>query len=172
MTRALSTATAAAVAKTVTEPGHLLQIGLSFLVRYSSRGDVHWNGVDWIAANLRVGQLQEKADGSVALTVTVGNTDLAFGALCLAEPPQEKDVAVWAFYEGATGATDPVQIFGGVIQECAISEAAVTLMLASDNQNTLAIPRRRITRDTGFTRLLPSGRVIEFGGVRYQFTRG
>jgi hypothetical protein len=172
MSRTLSTATATATAQTVTQPGYLLQVGLSFLVRYSSRGDVHWNSVDWIAANLRVGELQEKSDGSVALTVSVGNTDLAFGALCLAEAPQEKAVSVWAFYEGAIGASDPIQIFGGVIEECEITESMVTLRLSSNNQNTLFIPRRRITRDTGFTRLIPGGRVIEFDGVRYEITRG
>jgi hypothetical protein len=171
MTRAVSAPTAAAASQTITQPGYLLQVGFSFVGRYSSRGDVNWNGLDWLAANLQVGELQEQPNGSTTLTVQVGNTDRAFGALCLNEPPQEKPVSVWAFYEGAIALGDPVQIFGGVIEDCDISEAAVTLRLSQSNQGTLVIPRKRITRDAGFNRLSPAGRVIEFDGVRYELVR-
>lgn len=169
--RSISTATATAAAQTISQPGLLVQIGFSFPLYYSSRGDVTFNGHTFIAANVKAGQLQEQPNGATTLSLIVGNSDLAFGAVCLNEAPQEKPVTVWAFYEGATASGDPVQIFTGVIESCDITEASVTLQLSSLNQRTLFIPRRRITADTGFNHLLPAGRVIEFDGVRYEISR-
>ena len=131
-----------------------------------------WNGLDWLSANLRVGQIQETPNGAATLTVAVGNTDLSFGAVCLREAPQGKAVDVWAFYEGAVADADPVKIFGGVIDSCDINESLVTLTLSQLNARTMFIPRRRITRDSGFNHLSPAGRVIQFGGVSYTITRG
>lgn len=172
MTRTVSAPTATAAAQTITQPGILLQVGFTFVQRLSSRGDVTWNGFTWLAANIRMGQLQEAPNGSATMQVLVGNTDLAFGAACLGEAPQDKAVSLWQFFEGATAAGDPVPIFSGVIDSCDITPAAVTLQLSSLNQRTLIIPRRRITADAGFNHLLPAGRVIEFDGVRYELLRG
>lgn len=169
--RTLSAPTATATAKPISLPGYLMQLGFSLVLRYSSRGDVTWNGFNWIGANLKVGQLQEAADGSASLSVVIGNSDRAFGAVCLNEAPQEKAVTVWGFYDGALAAGDPVQIFTGAIESCDITEAAVTLQLSSVNQRTLILPRRRISAATGFNHLLPAGRVIEFDGVRYEISR-
>jgi hypothetical protein len=170
--RTLSTPTATATAKIITQPRYLFQAQFSFTVRYSSGEDVSWNSLDWIAANLRVGALQEQPNGSQALTVVIGNTDLAFGAICLNEPPQDKLVDIWAFYEGALATGDPVKIFSGAIDSCNINESAVTLQLSPLNARTLFIPRRRITRDSGFNHLSPAGRVFPFNGVNYTITRG
>jgi hypothetical protein len=168
--RTLSSPTSTAVAKTITQPGYLVELDFSTVQRFSSRGDVSWNSFTWLNNNVVVGQLQEAPNGSVQLALAIGNADLAFGAVCLNEAPQEKTVTVWAFYEGATASGDPVQIFSGVIDGCDISEAMVNLQLRDLNSRTLFIPRRRATPATGFNHLLPSGRVIQFGGVRYEIT--
>ena len=97
---------------------------------------------------------------------------LAFGALCLNNAPQGRAVDVWAFYEGALATADPVKLFGGSIDDCVITEAMVSLQLFSLDRKKIAIPRRRITRDTGFNHLSPAGRVISFGGQRYVLERG
>lgn len=170
MGRTLSSPTATAIAKTITQPGHLVQIDFSTVQRFSSRANQSWNGFTWLGNHVVVGQMQERPDGSVQLAIAVGNADLAFGAVCLNEAPQEKAVTIWAFYEGAIAAADPVQIFSGVIDGCDITEAMVNLQLRDLNARTLFIPRRRITAGSGFNRLLPAGRVIQFGGVRYEIT--
>lgn len=171
MSRALSSPTATATAQTITRPGYLVQLGFSTVLRYSSRGDVTWNSLNWTANNVKVGQLQEKPNGDAALALSVGNADLAFGAVCLNEDPQEKSVEIWEFYEGAVAVGDPVQIFGGVIDSCEIGEGDVKLTLSTLNMGTLFIPRKRITRASGFNRLMPAGRVIQFGGIRLEITK-
>lgn len=169
MSRSLSAPTSTAAGKIITQPGYLIQLGFSFVYRFSSRGQVTWNSLTWTENNVQVGALQEAPNGNVSVTVNIGNTDRTFGAACLNEPPQEKPVSIWAFYEGAVAAGDPVQIFGGVIESVdSISEASVALRLSSLNLGTLFVPRQRITRATGFNRLSPAGRVIQFNGVRYE----
>lgn len=169
--RTLSAPTTTAAGKPITQPGYLVQIGFSVVQRFSSRADVNWNAFTWLNNNIQVGVLQELPNGGASLSLTIGNADLAFGAVCLNEAPQEKAVDIWAFYEGATALADPVKIFGGVIDGCDISEGVVQLQLSELNDRTLFIPRQRITRATGFTRLLPAGRVIQFGGVSYEVVR-
>lgn len=171
MGRTLSSPTATAVAKTFTQPGYLVQLGFSAIQRFSSRGDEPWNGFTWLGNNVVVSQQRELPNGSVAIGLTIGNTDLAFGAVCLNEPPQEKAVSIWAFYEGATATADPVLMFSGVIESCDINEQMVQLQLSPLNAATLFIPRERITRAAGFSRLLPAGRVIQFGGVSYEIVK-
>lgn len=170
--RTLTPPTSTAAAKTYTLPGYLVQLGFSVPQHFSSRGDVSWNGFTWLNNNVNVSALQELPNGSAALNLAIGNTDLAFGAVCLLEAPQEKPVSVWAFYEGSVGTADPVLIFSGVIDSCDISEAMVTLQLSALNANTLFIPRARISRASGFNRLIPAGRIIEFNGQRYEIVRG
>lgn len=170
--RALSSPTSTAAALPFTQPGHLVQLGFTPTLRYSSRGDVTWNSLAWQNNNLAVGALQELPNGGTSLTITIGNSDGAFGVVCLGQAPQELAVSVWAFYEGAVALADPVPIFAGVIDSCDITEAAVTLQLSDVNTNTLFIPRQRITRATGFNRLIPAGRVIQFNGDRLEIVKG
>lgn len=172
MGRTLSGPTSTATAQTITQPGYLVQLGFSSVLRYSSRGDEIWNGQNWLANNVQVGTISETPNGGVSLGLTIGNTDLAFGAVCLTEQPQDKAVSVWAFYEGAVALADPILIFDGVIDSCDISQSAVQLTLSDLNAKTLFIPRGRITRANGFNRLSPVGRVISFNGLRIELVRG
>lgn len=170
MSRTLSGPTATAAGKTFTQPGYFVQLGFSTVQRFSSRGDITWNGQNWLNNNIDVKQLQESPNGSANVSLVIGNSDLAFGAVCLNEQPQGKLVSIWAFYEGAVAAADPVPFFSGEIDESAIGEDAVTLTLTDSNASTIIIPRQRITRAAGFSRLVPAGRVIEFGGLRIELT--
>ena len=174
MSRTLSSPTAAEVAKVITQPGYLmlLNFAVAGIFRFSSRGDVTWAGFPWINQNLKVGAIQEQANGNTSVSVSIGNADLAFGAVCLGENPQEQAVAIWEFYEGAIATDDPVLRFGGVIDSVDIGGDLVQLVLSANNNNTMVIPRKRITRDSGFNRLMPAGRVIPFNGVNYTLTSG
>jgi hypothetical protein len=172
MGRTLSGATATALAQQFTQPGFLLQFGFSSVVRYSSRADVVWGGWTWQANNFTVSQVQELPNGSATMQVNVGNTDRAFGALVLSQAPQEVPVSVWAVYSATPAAGDPVPFFSGVIDSVGeINESSVTLSLSDLNASTLVIPRLRIARATGFTRLSANGRLIDFNGQRYILTR-
>lgn len=171
MPRVLSGPTSTATAKRITQPGYLFQAAFPFPIYYSSRSDVTWNGHTFIAANLKVGTVAQQADGSATLQLAIGNSDGAFGAICLAQDPHDVPVSVWKFYEGATAAGDPLLLFSGSIDAAGIAEDAVTLTMTSLNRRTLFIPRRRFTPVTGFNHLLPAGRVIEFGGLRIDLER-
>lgn len=166
--RTLSGPTAAAAAGTYTQPGHLVQMGFSSVLRGSTRGDEMWNSFTWLGFNIVVSQIKELPNGSATVTITVGNADLAMGALCLTEAPQDKAVSIWAFYEGALATADPVPVFSGVIDSCVITEQSVTLQCLQVASKTLYIPRLRISPATGFNRLMPPGRVIQYAGQRYQ----
>lgn len=164
MSRGLSTATKNAAAADITTPCYLVELRLAATYRFSSRGDVPWNGFTFASSALRVSDVSDAPDGSSQVRVEVGNTDLAFGAAVLLDAAlQGRGVSVWFHYGAAPAAADPVKLFEGVVDSAGIDQAAVRFMLTNAIASATYLPRRRITRAAGFTRLLPAGRVIQIG---------
>lgn len=169
--RTVSTATQAKLGQTHTQPGYLIELAFSTMIRYSTRGDVTWNSKIFAQYDVRVDGIQSDQNGGADARIVVGNTDLSFSALMLNEDPQDKPARIWKFYEGAAALADPVAIFDGVVDSVDFSHQAVTLNLANGNADTLFIPRGRITREAGFLRLSPAGRIIQFAGQKFKLER-
>lgn len=166
--RTLSTPTQTEVDKTSTSPGYLVEIGFSTTVRISSRADVSWNGSTWLASDVQIEGIGSDGQGSQTGSLTLGNTDNVFGALVLNEGVAGRAIKIWAFYEGAIAAADPVQVFSGWGDEAEIGLTEVRISLVSESLQSLISPRRFINKASGFNHLPSAGTIINWGGQAYK----
>lgn len=169
--RALAATVQSATAQPITQPGYLLELQVSPLLRLSSRGDVTWKGNVFAQADLVVSDVTENPDGTTSVSVSVGNTDLSTGAIILNGGAQNAVASVWFFYQGLTGSAEPVKIFGGVVDAAKVVHREVSLQLVSQGLQTSYLPRRRICAASGFNRLLPAGRVLQLGSTVVKIER-
>jgi hypothetical protein len=172
LARTLTAPTEAAAALTVTTPAYLVELGYAAPLRLSSRQDQSWNGQTWTGGRLgRISGLAADGSGSQRGTLEIINTDLAYSALILNEGAADIACRIWMFYGNNPAASDPVEVFNGVLDEADIAPDRVRLTLASENSRTLFSPRRFIGPGTGFNHLRPAGTRISWGGQVYVLER-
>lgn len=169
--KTLSAALIAELGLTVTRPGYLIEVGYSAVLRLSTLGDLSWNAQIWSGFDARVSGLAQDGKGGGAGMLSLGNTDGAIGALALNEGASDIMVGIWAVYAGATATGDPVQVFAGVLDGCAIAPDKVTFTLAAQGNLTLESPRYFISQLNGFNWLKPAGSVIPIGGELFPLPR-
>lgn len=168
----LTSAAQAALTARVTAPIHLIEIGFEPVSRFSTYGDVSWNGESWSGArSVKVSGLS--ADGSAAsrATVTLGNLDLILSALVLNQGVVDRYVRIWGGSAAALAAADPVLQFSGTISYPDISDTHVILNCTSAGVRTQLSPRRFIGPSAGFNTLIPAGTKIKFGTETYVLER-
>lgn len=171
MARTLTSGQAAEVAKTVTKPGYLIEIGYSVPARYSTRATQQWRGVTWLAADVRLqGIAVDGRAQSGPITIQIGNADRAIATMIMVESAADKRIRVWSLYGDAAPAdTDPIEIFNGFGDAGVMSGdgryAAIRAYRSSGARRTM--PRDRMTPENGFTNLTPAGTVIEWDGERF-----
>ena len=168
--RTLSAALITELGLAVTRPGFLIQIGYSTVLRLSTMGDISWASNTWAAANVMVSDAGQDGSGGNGGTLTLGNTDGAYGALALNEGGAVP-VTIWACYAGATATGDPVQVFTGVTDGATIDEEKVVLPLMSTGNETLYAPRVFINKASGFNYLQPAGTKIVVGNETFVLER-
>lgn len=171
--RSLTAAALTELGLTVTKPGLLIEIQFdAFTVRYSSFGDVNWNGVPWVGAIVKVEGLSWDENGLVTGgRVKLGNLDGAVGALALLYDIADRRVRIWHAYLGAMGAADVPVIFDGVGDEVQIDLKFVTFSLAIAGSRALMIPREVYSPATGFLHLPAYGEEIAFNGEIFRLER-
>ena len=169
--RTLSTPTLTATGLIVTQPGYLVEIAFSTIVRMSSRADVSWNTFTWLASDVSVEGLGADGAGGQSGGLTIGNLDNVMGALVLNEGVAGRAVKIWKFYEGAIAASDPVAMFSGWADEVEIDAGQVRITLVAASLQSLFSPRTYITPGNGFNHLPPAGTIINWGGQAYQLER-
>ena len=171
--KALTSATIAEQALTVTRPGYFIRLGYSAVLRLSTMGDLSWAGQAWSSASIRVSGLGQDGGAANTGTITLGNADLAYGALILNEGASDIPGSVWAVYAGATASGDPVLQFEGVTDGATFSEdhMQVSMSLVAQGVTTLYSPRRFINKASGFNFLQPAGTKIVFGNETFVLER-
>lgn len=169
MTRALSGAMASALAADVTQPGYLVSIAFATPVYLSSRGDVTWNGRVWIAFPVRVSNVEFDGRGRQTARIELGNLDNTMGALVMRDGTNNRAIEVFVCYASALGESDPVQVFRGFGNGSTVTPARVTVDAESGARSK--VPRRYVTRETGFNFITPAGTVISWGGELYTLRR-
>lgn len=167
MSRTLTTAMGDAVAATVTRPGHLIEIGFSTPIRYSTIGDVEWIGNTWIGNR----SVELRGISDAGGTMTFGNIDDAFAALVLGSGVAGLTVRVWSADATALATADPVLIFDGEADEAEVDIERVTIRLASQGADTLYSPRRFIGPSAGFNQLVPAGAILSVGTQKITLER-
>ncbi len=157
--KTLTSATQAASAQTITQPGYLIELAWGTIVRLSTRGDKTWGGQAWTGG--LVASLAPRDGGRLALL----NTDNGFSALLMNNTVADIGCRIWQFYGDTLGEDDPFLIFDGVIDGVdELTRTTATLTLAAEHARTLHSPRRRIGATTGFTRLTPAGTRLTWAG--------
>lgn len=170
MSRILTSALVAKLGLTVTQPGYLVSFAFSTPVYWSSLGDVTWNGQLYTGADLRVEGLSRGETSAQRASLSIGNLDLAVGAIVLNEGVADKAVNIYTVYSGATATDDVVQEFSGVGAAAEVDKRVIITMNGQGSQRAFA-PRRRISPDTGFNYVLPAGSIITVSGEFYKLER-
>jgi hypothetical protein len=151
------------LALSVTRPGFLVELGFDDPVRYSSMGDVTWNGETWISADVTVALSKIDGKGNAECGLTLGNTSQAIGGMILANGLAGRSVKVWVAYAGALDTADVVQVFEGTASDSQIGDDDVVIKAVVDSIKAQFSPRKRINRSTGFSVLLPRGTRLQIG---------
>lgn len=165
MTRTVSSPTTALLDDPVTQPGYLVQLDFdSESLRLSTFGDLAWNSLPWIGANMTVDNFA--GDGKKA-RVALWDATAAFRTLCMTGAGiRNRGVTIWKAYFTALAAGDPVQVFAGVGDQVSISKGKVTIDCARVNSRVMQAPRKRIGPATGFNFLAPPGTIVSWGDVQ------
>lgn len=164
-------AAAAAAARIVTKPLYLVEINWSPVSRLSTLGDRVWAGHNWSGiARISVEGLRADAAASQSARLTLGNVDLAFGALVLSRV-DDAAVRIWSAHADALADADPLLVFDGVIDSAEIDDKDVRLTLVGQRTRTASSPRLTIGPDAGFTVLLAPGTRIVAGSQTFVLER-
>lgn len=167
--RSVSSAVAAKLSGPAYSPGFLVQMNLSSILRFSTRGDISWNGSIFIRTVLDVTGLE---DDSAAGQLTFDDPTLAVQSLVRTESLVGKRVQIARFYEGALATADPIWFFDGAVDsayEDRRPRVIVTVSRIAANRSMT--PPRRVSRATGFTVMQPEGRRITFRGSSFLLAR-
>lgn len=148
---------------TITRPGYLVEIGFSTTLRLSTLGDISYNGYTWVSSDIKVSGLKRDERGNQAGSLSIGNADLAFGALLLNEGIADKSVKVWSVWAGAPSYAQLE--FDGIGDDADMVGLRVSVKLATDARRYAYSPRRFIAPATGFNVLLPAGTKMAIGGT-------
>lgn len=167
--KTLTAATALEAAARIKRPLWLVQIDFAAPVRLCSWGDVAWNGHDWIGADLRVDLVESGPNGEQGGSIELGNTDLAWSALILAEGVADRPISIWGAYAGAIAADDPLHVFDGVGDDAEIGPDRCRISLSSASAARIKSPREF---GGDFTLVQPAGTVVNFNGERYVLEPG
>lgn len=169
MSRAVSSPTVAKIDATAWAPGFLVQLNLSSILRFSTRGAQTISGNIYIPAALSVDGLM---DDSSAGTLTFNDATSAIQTLVRVESLIGKRCQIARFYEGAIAASDPIWFFDGYIQSA--SEGAppqVTMQVSREATFRSLTPARRIGAASGFNVMAPEGFKVLFRGSSFRLER-
>jgi len=149
----LPTGIPAEVVKPITKPGYLIELGFSPTMRFSSRGPQNWAGFFWISSGFQFkGSMLMLPGGDPALTSRI-----------IAEGAADRSCRVWMFYSDTATDANTLLLFSGYIDGAPDLIENITLSLYSTSAKGLYAPRRKITRENGFSVLTAPGLRIQFG---------
>lgn len=170
MSLTLTPAQQAATTAPVTQPGYLVELSYSTILRLSTRGDQSWNGYTWSGGRLgKVTGLTSDGRGDQRGRIELINSDLAYSALVLNEGAVDIRCRVWEFY--GDNPADAALKLDGVTNGADIAPDKVSLEVVGESLRTAMFPHRVIGPSTGFHHLRPVGTKITWGGQTYIMER-
>lgn len=168
--RTLTDNVAAEVDALATKPGYFVEISFSAPLRASTRGEMEWLGNVWVDAGLVVAGLSvDGTSSSASAGASFADDDETISALVLNEGVADRPVRVWCFYGDSPDDDDPVMLFDGVCDAASGDPEGgrVTITFAQGGSSHYS-PRRRMTREQGFSFLPAKGTTIRWNGDRYK----
>lgn len=164
MSRTLTAATIAEAASEATRPLYFFEIdlGSAQYLRLSSRGEISWNDLVFVAGAFVAQGLDGGGNGQVA----IADPDGAFAVLGWSTDLSDRPIRIWKAYVGALAAADPVECFAGVVDgfESDESRGIVTLALSRARSNRRLLPGIVVAPEYGFPPPLPAGTKLSIGG--------
>lgn len=178
MSRTLTTQMGDAAALVVTKPGYLIAIifketawrgstrGAQTLFTTGESGIITFPERGISIKGLGIDGSQSSQTGSMV----INDPDGSLTALILAEGIGDKRVLIVSFYDDISH-PDRLTVFDGVGDDADIDPNAgtVTIKLQQQSSQTLFAPRHYMTRETGFSVLVPAGTVVTVGQETYTF---
>ncbi len=173
MKKSVTPALTAEIAKDITLPGYLVEIGFTTPFRASTRGDITWNGSVFITYGFSVDVNIDAGRSALGGSITFNNTENAIGTLVLLEGVADRTVKIWQIYGDTPGLYDVVPLLFGVGDEASIDPTSgrVSVSVMQAGGATLFAPREYITREAGFNQVPATGTIINWGGEQYRLER-
>lgn len=172
MPQPISSALATAFAGPVTQPGYLIQINGSQILRWSTLGALTYNGVPWVDQDLDVQGLKWDPTQDPSAKLRIQNMDNAIGAFFMLEQLVDVTVDIYQIARGALTAGDAVYLARLVIDECTIGLDSIDVSLVGSASMNALSPRRRVDAVNGFSFALPVGTQIAWGSEIFILEEG
>ena len=122
MARTISSTIETALSAHMPVPGYLLRVGIRPELRYSTIGDVTWDGVTWFGNAMRIGSI-----GEDTATVLLRNDDLSGSSLVLNNKLLEVRFDLYVYYDG-----DAEKIFTGYGGAASVGAMDVSIEIETD----------------------------------------
>jgi hypothetical protein len=145
-----------ATSRPITKPGYLIELGFVPVLRFSTRGDLTFNGAQFISGFVA-------AYDNAARRLTLVNQDNAISSIVLAQGVADRSVKVWQFYGDLAVPEETVLSLDGYIDGAPSIGDRVTLSLYTASAGAMYSPRHRITRHNGYSVLPVPGLRIQWG---------
>ena len=167
MARTLPSNTDTATQAAITTPIYLVRLNLqSGDVRYSTRGDISYNGYTWLGNGVRIENLSPTKSGGVSGSISIPNTDLAWSAIVLGNDIRGRDVDIRMVYSDTPSNNDAVMVFSGVMDAVPVIDTRVVINVISEGIGTAFSPRLFCAPPL-CNHMPAAGTVIEWSGERY-----
>lgn len=168
--RTLNSGMATQVASTYTDPGFLIaiQISASVTLRYSTRGQIDWNGSIYIPVGADPPSYQTNTSGVQQGSLKFQNLTQSLITAILQYGIADKPVSIWAFDAGALDAADPVLDFYGVGDSVQWDEKKMTIKIVSQSSRVQFSPRLLISKENGFSQLPAPGMTFVWNNELYE----
>lgn len=154
MPRTLPAGIEAAILLNHTEPGWLVEMLLSSPLRYSTGGQVEWNGYVWLAGGIHVEFSQANLP-----TISLPNHNNAGSALMLNNILRDVVCNIYLWYS-----PDAELYFSGYLSPADTSYRFTRYTAETTRSDRQVAPRRRMVYPT-FTRMPAPGKVIHSGNT-------
>jgi len=159
MPRNISATVSTNISKPITVPSHLIQIDFDPVLRYSTAGDVNWNGHLW-SGDGGVDSSGITEDGG---RFSVQNTNFSFSSLLLSVNPHDIQVTVYEWYE-----TEAELLTIGFISDTRTRNTRVNVDIAGSRSDISRAPTERYRPP--LTNYLPrAGEVFVWDNLRITF---
>jgi len=148
-----------------TRPVYLVKMIFPAETKYlSTRGQISYDGDNYIEGQVSVGTVEWNADGSQSGSITLSNEANAASALLLGTSANDMVVEIFKTYLKAAGGNTAPQVYiKGSLDGSDIGVSKSVLDILSTTAATAFIPNRYHTADEGFNWLPVDGEVVAWG---------
>lgn len=167
MSRTITPAQQAEVAKNITTPIYLVELGFNTPLYYSSRQQVLYGGNTFTEDKLTKVALKD-TKGIMSARLHISNIDLNIGNTAIAETLQGKTCKVYIDYTIAGTTSDAILLLDGIVNEISNINTKEVVLNATSISVNIAYSPRIYCAPPLFNHAVPAGTLINWGGSVYE----